>query len=124
MNIFDYFFRNFQYIINVLDHDFFGFGFSYLDFILALSISFIILKFLFQGFELYDKHGFLNLTGNFSDFYGSYNMSHNSRERQIFTTVTNFRPVDRNGERHGSIIHSQKSISDNKIDIVNIEDIF
>lgn len=124
MNIFDYFFSNFQYIINVLDHDFFGFGFSYLDFILAVSLSFLILKFLLQGFNEFDKFNFLNLTGNFSDFYGSYNMSNKNREKQIFTTVTNFGPVDRNGVRHGSIIHSTKTISNDHVDIVNRQDIF
>lgn len=86
MNIFDYLFSCFKYLINVLDHDFFGFGFSYLDFVLAASLIFIILKFLLHGFNETDKFNFLNFTGAMRDFNREYQMKNNEREKQVVTT--------------------------------------
>lgn len=83
MNIFDYFFSCFHYIINVLDHDFFGLGFSYLDFILAASLIFIILRFLLQGFNETDKFNFFSFTGLVRDYGRDYQMSHKKRETQL-----------------------------------------
>lgn len=83
MNVFDYFFSCFKFIINILDHDFFGFGFSYLDFFLASSLAIIILKFLLQGFNEQDRFNFLSLSGAARDFEHEYQMDHKKREIQI-----------------------------------------
>ena len=85
MNIFDYFFSCFRYIINILDHDFFGLGFSYLDFFLAVSLIFIILKFLLQGFGYADGNNFFSFTSIARDFSRDYRMKNNERENQIVT---------------------------------------
>ena len=89
MNVFDYFFSCFHYIINVLDHDFFGFGFSYLDFILAASLIFIILRFLLQGFNETDKFNFFSFSGLVRDYGRDYQMSHKNREHQVVTHYVN-----------------------------------
>ena len=85
MNVFDYLFSCFSFIINVLNHDFFGFGFSYLDFVLAASLAFIILKFLLQGFNEQDRFNFLSLSGAAKDFNREYQMKNNEREKQLVT---------------------------------------
>ena len=82
MNIFDYIFSCFSYIINILDNDFFGFGFSYLDFILADSLISIIIKFLFQGFNEFDRFNGLSISNSSKVLK---NISNNERERQITT---------------------------------------
>ena len=82
MNIFDYFFSCFSYIISILDNDFFGFGFSYLDFILASSLIFIIIKFLFQGFNEFDRFNGLSISSSTKVLK---NISNKDRERQITT---------------------------------------
>ena len=89
MNIFDYFFSCFRYIINVMDHDFFGFGFTYLDFFLASSLIFIILRFLLQGFNETDRFNFFSLTSSMKDFSREYQMKNNEREKQVITTFVN-----------------------------------
>lgn len=87
MNIFDFFFRCFSYIINILNHDFFGFGFTYLDFILSCSLVFLILRFLLQGFNETDRFNFLSLSSCFRDFSREYQMKNNERETQIINSV-------------------------------------
>ena len=103
MTIFDYFFSCFQFIINVLDHDFFGFGFSYLDFILAASLIFIILKFLLQGFNETDRFNFFSFSGIARDYSREYQMTHKKRETQIinkfYENKTTGRSVLTNTER-------------------------
>ena len=89
MNVFDYLFSCFSFIINVLNHDFFGFGFSYLDFVLASSLSFIILKFLLQGFNEQDRFNFLSLSFAANDFNREYQMKNNEREKQLVTYFFN-----------------------------------
>ena len=85
MNVFDYFFSCFSYIINILNHDFFGFGFSYLDFILASSLILLILRFLLQGFNEGDRFNFLSLRSAGHDLSREYQMSHKERINQIIT---------------------------------------
>ena len=46
MNIIDFFFGIFKECFNVLNVDFFGFGFTWLEFILAGTLLFIIISFL------------------------------------------------------------------------------
>ena len=89
MNVFDYLFSCFSFIINILNHDFFGFGFSYLDFVLAASLSLIIFKFLLQGFNEEDRFNFLSLSGAAKDFNHAYQMKNNEREKQITTLFIN-----------------------------------
>ena len=85
MNIFDFLFSCFSYIINILNHDFFGFGFSYLDFILAASLVLIILRFLLQGFNETDRFNFFSLGSAGRDLSREYQMSHKERINQIIT---------------------------------------
>lgn len=85
MNVFDYFFNCFRFIINILDHDFFGFGFSYLDFFLAFSLIFVILRFLLQGFNESDRTNFFSFMSIVRDFSRDYRMKNNNRESQIVT---------------------------------------
>lgn len=83
MNIFDYFFSCFTYIIGVLNHDFFHLGFSYLDFILACSIIFVIIKFLLQGFGHADGNNFFSYVSIFRDYSYDKKMSNRERERDL-----------------------------------------
>lgn len=85
MNIFDFLFSCFSYIINILNHDFFGFGFSYLDFILAASLAFLILRFLLQGFNETDRFNFFSLGSAGRDLRREYQMNHKERISQIIT---------------------------------------
>lgn len=93
MNIFDYFFNCFRFIIDILDTDFFGFGFSYLDFFLAISLTFVILRFLLQGFNESDRNNFFSISSVIRDVNYSRSMRNNERESQI-TTINN--DLDRN----------------------------
>lgn len=89
MNVFDYFFNCFSFIINILDHDFFGFGFSYLDFFLAVSLILVILRFLLQGFNESDRTNFFSFMSIGRDFSHDYKMKNNQREKQVTMFITN-----------------------------------
>lgn len=85
MNIFDYFFNCFKYIINILDVDFLGLGFSYLDFMLGASIAFMLLNFVLRGFNEQDRFNFLSITGGINDLNNASRISNSKREKQITT---------------------------------------
>lgn len=114
MNIFDYFFSCFSFIINVLNRDFFGFGFSYLDFFLASSLAVIILKFLLQGFNEQDRFNFLSLSSAARDLEHEYRMKNNEREKQITTLFIN-QDLD---SGKVSLVKSSKHYKDGHLDSV------
>ena len=114
MNIFDYLFSCFSFIIEILDHDFFGSSFSYLDFMLAASLSLVILKFLLQGFNEQDRFNFLSLTGASKDLEREYRMKNNEREKQITTLFIN-QDLDTGKTR---MVKSSKHYNKGKLDSV------
>lgn len=85
MTIFDYLFSCFKYIIEILDHDFFGLGFTYLDFFLGASIAFMLLNFVLRGFNEQDRFNFLSITGGLNDLNNAKRISDSKREKQIST---------------------------------------
>lgn len=89
MTIFDYFFSCFRYVINILDNDFFGLGFSYLDFMLGASLAFIILNFVLRGFNEQDRFNFLSVSGGINDLNNASRISNSKREKQITTMYVN-----------------------------------
>ena len=113
MNVFDYFFSCFRYIINVLNHDFFGLGFTYLVFILSCSLALIILKFLLQGFNVADN--FFSFSSTLNGITRDYKMTHKDRERQV---VTNYLYNDLNNNSN-TIVRSTKDYNSNG-DLVSV----
>ena len=104
MTIFDYFFSCFQGIIKILNNDFFGLGFSYLDFMLGASLAFIILNFVLRGFNEQDRFNFLSIHGGINDLNNASRISNRKREKQITTMFVN-QDLDNNTV---SIIESNK----------------
>jgi hypothetical protein len=95
MNIFDYFFSCFSYIIGVLNHDFFHLGFTYLDFILASSIIFIVIKFLLQGLDVFDGNKFFSFSSIARDVSYDKKMSNREREKDLAREKDKTRRNDR-----------------------------
>lgn len=94
MNIFDFFFGIFEEVIQLYNVDFFGFGFTWLEFILGALIIIFVIRFLIKAFFASDSFNFFSLTG----LSNSTSMSNRNRENEVVTFIHN-RDIDTG---HGS----------------------
>lgn len=81
MNIFDFFFSIFREVINLYDVDFFGFGFSWLSFVLGGLIIIFVIKFIIGSFRASNNFDFFSLTG----LSNNTSMSNREREKDMVT---------------------------------------
>ncbi len=94
MDILGFFFDIFKSIINLYNVDFFGLGFTWLNFILAALLIIFIIRFLVKAFFVSDSFNFFSLTG----LSNSISMSNRNRENEVVTFIHN-RDIDTG---HGS----------------------
>lgn len=80
MNIVEFFFGIFKECFNILNVDFFKLGFTWLDFLLAIGIIFVILKFVFGVIGVSDSIDFSSLVGHLS---WQNRMSNAKREKEL-----------------------------------------
>ena len=76
MNIIEFFFGIFKECFDVINVDFFGLGFTWLEFLLGVAIIFVVLGFLKSVIGVGDSISFDNLVYN-------YKMSNKNRENEI-----------------------------------------
>jgi len=76
MNIIEFFFGIFKECFDVINVDFFGLGFTWLEFLLGVAIIFVVLGFLKSVVGVSDSIAFDNLVYN-------YKMSNKNRENEI-----------------------------------------
>lgn len=85
--IFEYFYRIISYFINCYNIDFFGLGFTWLQFLISVSLIGVVLTFLFQGLNLIDKFNFSSIIGNgvlfFREKISNSRMDDTAREQQM-----------------------------------------
>lgn len=85
MDILGFFFDIFKSIINLYNVDFFGLGFTWLNFILAALLIIFIVRFLVKAFFVSDSFNFFSLTG----LRSKNKMSNRKRENFIVLSNTN-----------------------------------
>ena len=85
MDILGFFFDIFKSIINLYNVDFFGLGFTWLNFILAALLIIFIVRFLVKAFFVSDSFNFFSLTG----LRTKNKMSNRKRENFIVLSNTN-----------------------------------
>lgn len=108
MNIVQFFFGIFKECFNTINVDFFGLGFTWLEFILAGSLILIIIKFLFSVVGVSDSIDTSALAGHLS--YQT-RMSNAKREKELSYTI-----IDHNLDTgHGRITKHTVSKENGKI---------
>ena len=84
MAIFEYFYRVIARFIECYNVDFFGLGFTWLQFIISVSLIGIVLTFLFQGLNIIDKFNFSQIIGlGVLSMRSNSKEGHNAREQQM-----------------------------------------
>jgi len=84
MAIFEYFYRIISNFINCYNVDFFGLGFTWLQFLISVSLIGIVLTFLFQGLNIIDKFNFSQIIGlGIISMNSNKKENHNAREQQM-----------------------------------------
>jgi len=111
MNIFDFFFGIFEEVIRLYDVDFFGFGFSWLEFILGALIIIFVVRFLIKAFFASDSFNFFSLTG----LSNSSRMSNRKRENEVVSFIDN-KNIDTG---HGRITKRTSFVKDDVTYVTN-----
>lgn len=83
MVIFEYFYRIIARFIECYNVDFFGLGFTWLQFLISVSLIGIVLTFLFQGLNIIDKFNFSRILGINLSSKPMSKENHNAREQQM-----------------------------------------
>ena len=86
MNIVQFFFGIFKECFNTMNVDFFGFGFTWLEFLLAGSLILIIIKFVFSVVGVSDSIDTSAIVGGLAH---QKRMKNDEREKQIKTAQEN-----------------------------------
>lgn len=82
LEVFEFFYRIINGFIKCYNIDFFGLGFTWLQFILSVALIGIVLTFLFQGFNIMDKFNFKFMFYN-DRFANAKKMPNDNREQQL-----------------------------------------
>ena len=95
--IFEYFYRIVSGFINCYNIDFFGLGFTWLQFLVSVCLIGVVLTFLFQGLNLIDKFNFSQIIGlGIISRNKNKKENHNVREQQMlkewYSTGKNYPP--------------------------------
>ena len=108
MNIVQFFFGIFKECFNTMNVDFFGFGFTWLEFLFAGSLILIILKFVFSVVGVSDAIDTSAIVGGLAH---QTRMINDKREQQIVRTF-----VDHNLDTgHGRITRSTQIIKNGRV---------
>jgi len=87
MAIFEYFYRIIAKFIECYNVDFFGLGFTWLQFLISVGLISIVLTFLFQEFNVLDKFNFSKINGFDKGRNNSGKEVHDKREQQLIVIV-------------------------------------